>query len=557
MTMEWQSKLLRGVLLGVLLTGCTAAPVAPVAPPVAEVVAPTAVVVATEVVIPTEVPAPTEVPVPKRIVVGQSVDVQSWEPSNVNSRAEANILHHLYGTLFEITELGVISPYLAESYKTSADGLEFTFKLREGLVCEDGEALTAEDVKYTFDRAADKANEFTGNTAGFVLGALAFKRAFVEGDLNVTIVSGNFSSAALGLISEVFIHCKDSYSKMSIADAAAKPVGSGAYRFVEWVKDDYALLAKVPGFTLKNAAYDEIEWKVIPESSTRAAEMIAGNVDIITNVPPDQHKYINASGRGAVKGVQGTRRMYIGFNQRDAYNDTEGGRAIKKTDVRVALQYAIDVPTICKTLLSLECERASSMVNKPNDNAKLTPYPYDPIKAGELLDKAGYPKKADGTRFAITFMAGRGRYLNDVAVVQALNQYLLDVGIATDLQVKEWGSEFVPALRKHEVGPLFFVGTGGATWNAVYEMSDLSAPDAKTNYTEWKNPEWFELYASLGTYHDAAAEKVITDKMLEVMYNDPPWLFLYFQPDFYGVGADVEWEPRRDEILDLTTAQPK
>ena len=45
--------------------------------------------------------------------------------------------------------------------------------------------------------------------------------------------------------------------------------------------------------------------------------------------------------------------------------------------------------------------------------------------------------------------------------------------------------------------------------------------------------------------------------MLEVMYNDPPWLFLYFQPDFYGVASDVDWQPRRDEIIDLTTASPK
>lgn len=556
MIKNWTPRYLAGVLLVTLLASCTAAPVAA---PVAEVVPPTAVAAPTEAAVATEVPAPppTEVPVPTRIVVGQSVDVQSWEPSNVNSRAESNILHHLYGTLYQIEASGALTPYLAESYKSSADGKEFTFKLREGLVCEDGEALTAEDVKYTFDRAADKANEFTGNMAGFILDAIAFKEARVDNDLEVTIVMGNYNSAALGILSEAFIHCKDSYSKMSIADAAAKPVGSGPYKFVEWVKDDYALLSKVPGFTLKAVSFDEILWKVIPESSTRAAEMIAGNVGIITNVPPDQHKYINASGRGAISGVAGTRRMYIGFNQRDTFNDTEGGRAIKKTDVRVALQYAIDVPTICKTLLSLECERASSMVNKPNDNANLMPYPYDPVKAGELLDKAGYPKKADGTRFAITFMAGRGRYLNDVAVVQALNQYLLDVGIATDLQVKEWGSEFVPALRKHEVGPLFFVGTGGATWSAAYDMSDLPTTDASTNYTEWKNPEWFKLYAELGDYHDAAAEKVITDKMLEVMYNDPPWLFLYFQPDFYGVGVGVDWQPRRDEVLDLTTAKPK
>lgn len=494
---------------------------------------------------------------PTRLVVAQSVDVQGLEPSNVNSRAESNIFQHMYATLFEITASGAIVPYLAESYTVSESGMEMTFKLREGLVCHDGEPLTAEDVAYTFQRAADDANGFTGNTAGFVLDAIQYQDARVESDLEVTIVMGRYSSPALGLISEAYVHCKDSYSAMSLEDAAANPIGSGPYRFVEWVKDDYVLLEKTPDFTLREVAYDEIQWKVIPEASTRTAELIAGNVDIITNVPPDQHEAINNSGNAGVTGVAGTRRMYVGFNQRAMFDDSEGGRAIKDTAVRVALQYAVDVPTICKTLLAFECERASSMVNPPNNNTNLVAYPYDPAKAEELLDAAGYPRKEDGTRFDITFMAGRGRYLNDVAVVQAIAQYLTDVGLNVDLQVMDWGSEFVPALRAHEVGPLYFVGTGGGTWSAVYDMSDLSAPTAATNYTEWNNAEWFELWDQLSDARDPESEKVITDKMLEVMYNDPPWLFLYFQPDFYGIAGDVNWQPRRDEIVDLTTASPQ
>jgi peptide/nickel transport system substrate-binding protein len=494
---------------------------------------------------------------PTRLVVAQSVDVQGLEPSNVNSRAESNIFQHMYATLFEITASGAIVPYLAESYTVSESGMEMTFKLREGLVCHDGEPLTAEDVVYTFQRAADDANGFTGNTAGFVLDAIQYQDARAESDLEVTIVMGRYSSPALGLISEAYVHCKDSYSAMSLEDAAANPIGSGPYRFVEWVKDDYVLLEKTPDFTLREVAYDEIQWKVIPEASTRTAELIAGNVDIITNVPPDQHEAINNSGNAGVTGVAGTRRMYVGFNQRAMFDDSEGGRAIKDTAVRVALQYAVDVPTICKTLLAFECERASSMVNPPNNNTNLVAYPYDPAKAEELLDAAGYPRKEDGTRFDITFMAGRGRYLNDVAVVQAIAQYLTDVGLNVDLQVMDWGSEFVPALRAHEVGPLYFVGTGGGTWSAVYDMSDLSAPTAATNYTEWNNAEWFELWDQLSDARDPESEKVITDKMLEVMYNDPPWLFLYFQPDFYGIAGDVNWQPRRDEIVDLTTASPQ
>ena len=494
---------------------------------------------------------------PARLVIAQSVDVQGLEPSNVNSRAESNIFTHMYATLYEITESGAIEPYLAESYTLSEDGKEMTFKLKEGLTCHDGEALTAEDVAYTFERAADDANGFTGNTAGFVLDAIDYQGARVDSDLEVTILMGLYTSPALGLISEAFIHCKDSYSAMSLEDAAATPIGSGPYQFVEWVKDDHVLLEKVADYPLKEVAYDELEWKVIPEASTRSAELIAGNVDIITNVPPDQHQAVNDSDTAAVLGVSGTRRMYVGYNLGDEFSATPDGAILQDPKVRIALQYAVDVPTICQTLLAFDCARASSMVNEPNNNANLVAYPYDPAMAGQLLDEAGYPAGADGVRFEMGMMAGKGRYLNDVNVVLAIAQYLTDVGVKVNLQQMEWGSEFVPLLREHKVGPLFFVGTGGSTWSAVYDMSDISKPDAATNYTEWNNPDWFAGWDELAVTRDPVVEKEITDRMQEIMYNDPPWLFMYFQPDFYGVGNDVDWQPRRDEIIDVTTASPK
>ena len=315
------------------------------------------------------------------------------------------------------------------------------------------------------------------------------------------------------------------------------------------MKDDYTLLEKWEDFTLRDAAYDELEWRVIPEASTRSAELIAGNVDIITNVPPDQHGAIDASGSGSGTAWPVPAACTSAYNQRDVFDDTEGGMAIKDPAVRVALQHAVDVPTICQTLLAFDCERASSMVNPPNNNPELSPYPYDPELAEQLLDEAGYPRGDDGVRFDITLQAGRGRYLNDVAVVQAIGQYLTDVGVNTTVEILDWSSEFVPALRQHDVGPLYFVGTGGSTWSAVYDMADLSEPTGATNYTEWSNPDWFERWDQLSEIRDPDEQRTVVNEMLEIFYNDPPWLLLYFQPDFYGVSNAVDWQPasRRED----------
>lgn len=482
------------------------------------------------------------------LVIAQSVDIALLDPSAVASRSESNIFGHIWGTLYEISDDGSIQPYLANAYSVSEDGKEWTFTLNEGLTCHDGEALTAEDVAYSFERAANPDNKFTGNTAGFVLPSVGYQGARVDDDLNVTILTDRYQSIGLGLLSEVYIHCKDSYEAMTLEEAAQTAIGSGPYKFVEWVPDDHVTLEKVEGFTLRPANFQTLIWRTIPEASTRVAELIAGNVDIIANVPPDQTAAIDSSGAAAVQAVAGTRRMYVGFQFGENYKDAPGYEAFQKPEVRVALQYAIDVPTICATLLGTECERASSIVNKPNDNPNLSPYPYDPVKAGELLDAAGYPADANGVRFETILMGPRGRYLNDANVVQAIAQYLTDVGVKTEVDIRDW-ADYRALLGPKEVGPLFFLGSGGGTWNALYDMADFSAVDAGTNYTNWPNAEWFADWDSLGNIRDPEEERAVINKMLEVFYNDPPWLFLYFQPDFYAVSNRVEWQARRDEQI--------
>jgi len=219
------------------------------------------------------VPSFAQTPDESTLVIAQSVDVAGLEPASVNSRAEANIFFHVFGTLFEIRDDGSLMPYLANAYSISEDGKEWTFTLNEGLTCHDGEALTAEDVAYSFDRAADPANAFTGNTAGFVYPSIGFLGTRVDDDLNVTILTDRKQSEPLrlALMSEVYIHCKDSYSAMTLEEAAQNPIGSGPYRFVEWVVDDYILLEAVEGYTLRETAFATQYWRVIPEASTRVA----------------------------------------------------------------------------------------------------------------------------------------------------------------------------------------------------------------------------------------------------------------------------------------------
>jgi peptide/nickel transport system substrate-binding protein len=489
------------------------------------------------------------------LVIAQSVDASTMDPADISSRPAANIAGHLWGTLVRTTSDGDLLPYFAESWTVSDDGLEITFTLTPGLTCHDGEPLTAEDVAYSFTRAADPELGFTGNTPGFIFSSLGFVDARADSELEVTIVMRQRNSIALGLIAEVYIHCKDSYEAMSLDEAADSPVGSGPYRFVEWIKDDRMVIERVPDYPFAVEGFDRIVWRVVPEASTRAAELMAGNVDIIANVSPDQANAINASGRASVQAVSGTRRIYVGFNLREDFAQaSEGGAAIQNTLVRRALNHAVDVETICVQLLGTECRRATGLVNPPNDHPDLEPYAYDPELAEALLDEAGYPRGADGVRFTLTLQSPNGRYLNDANVALAVGQYLSDVGVETTVELLDFASVFVPLIRTKDAGPLFLLGSGGATWNALYDMADLSAVDAGTNYTSWSNPDWFSGWERLAATTDPAEERAIINAMLEVFYNDPPWLMMYFQPDFYGVSNRIDWEARRDEKVIVTEA---
>ncbi len=498
-------------------------------------------------------PAAAQTPDENTIVIAQSVDAPTLDPADISSRNASNIAGHIFGSLYVRTEDG-IKPYFATDYTEAEDGLSQTYTIREGLTCHDGEPLTAEDVAYSFNRPADPDEGFTGNTPGYIYSSVGFDNAEVIDEQTVKINFTKYNPIAAGMITEVHVHCKDSYEAMSRDEASQTPVGSGPYKFVEWVKDDHITLEKWDDFSMEEPTFETLVWRVIPEASTRTAELMSGNVDIITNVSPDQIETVNQSDAAKVQVVEGLRRIYIGFNQKAKFAETDGGAAIQDPAVRKALQYAIDVPAICENLLATTCERATGMVNPPNDHPDLEPYPYDPEMAEQLLDEAGYPRGEDGVRFSLTLQSPNGRYINDGQIAQVVGQMLTDIGVETEVELLDFSSTYVPLIRAHDAGPLFLLGTGGALFSPLSDMMDFATQDAGTNYTEWEDEEFFSGWEKIQATRDPEEQRAAQLEMLEIFYERGPWLLMYFQPDYYGVSNRLNWEAPRDEVIDVTDA---
>jgi peptide/nickel transport system substrate-binding protein len=483
----------------------------------------------------------------------------SLDPSQVGA---FNEFLHMFGTLYELGQAsGSIEPHLANDYTISEDGKEWTFTLNEGLTCHDGEALTAEDVAYTIERMMNPDNGFTGNTAGFVVPSLGLLGARADDDLHVTFMFEGPQNRPLrlGLISEIFIHCKDSYENRTLEEAARNPIGSGPYAFVEWVQGDHITMRRVENYPLRDTSFETIVWRYFPEASTATAEMITGNVDIIKAFPADQLEPLQNSGVVQIFSYPSTARTYVGFNMNPGleFSETVGGQAILKTEVRVALQHAVDVNAICTQLLKADCVRMNGPVAMPNHHPDLEPYPYDPALAEEMLDAAGYPRDANGVRFELVLNAINrpGAVGGDVAQVVA--QYLSDVGVQTTVNLMEQAT-FVEQLIDHTLGPLFLISTGGSTWSTQYDLADFPQQDGETNYTGWANDEFFEIEASLPTLiNDPEAERAAELRMLELFYNDPPWLFLYQAPVLEAVSNRLAYEHRFDQFLVVYDAKLK
>ncbi len=515
------------------------------------------------------------VPVPDddTLVIAINGEPGSMDPAQVGGATGGSnfrIMMHTFASLYELGQAdGAIDPYLAHSFSVSEDGTEWTFHLNEGLTCHDGEPLTAEDAAYSFNRMADPANGFTGNSAGFVVASTGFVEARADSELDVTIVAKKPQNRAmrLGLFAEILVHCKDSYEAMTLEEAARNVVGSGPYSLTEWVPGEYISMHKVEGFGLRDAGFDEIVWRFIPEPSTAVAEVITGNVDIYKEFPPTQADAVNNSGVAEGRFFEGTTRIYIGFNLNpDAPFRVEtpslGADAIMETDVRVALQYAIDVHAICEQLLLTTCERATSLVNSPNNHPTLEPYPYDPAKAEELLDAAGYPRGDDGVRFSLEMKSRRLTGAMSPEVVLATAQYLTDIGVQTEAIFQESG-DWVAELITHDLGPIYFGRTGGSKWSAQYDMADIpgheaGCGEAETNYTHWENDVWCDGWDALPDLTaDPEAERALEIAMLEEFYRDPPWLMLFAGPRTEAVSNRIEYQSRADYFITAYAARLK
>ena len=498
-----------------------------------------------------EVPVEVEVEVPVEVIVevppppagpeGTLVRALSTFPNSLDmpqtaERNASGAAWQMYDSLVWFNDDGKIVPALAESWDVSEDALEYTFYLRQGVAFHNGELFNADSVILSWERAA---------SADFEYSNLWQQPKSVEkiDDYTVKITLEEPNALFLSTVADNWSMIPPVYfEEVGQEGFDAHPVGTGPFEFVEWVKGDHITMKANLDYWRGAPKIETVIFRPIPESATRVAAIQTGEVDIVHRLSSEEaQSLLGVEGVKVIKYPQ-ARIYYIAFN-----NLTTGlDQPTMDAKVRQAMNYAVDVDAIIDALFDGFAKPAIGYVATYElgyDNAE--PFGYDPEKALELLEEAGYP---DG--FAIDMACPAGAYTHFEEVCEAIAGYLGDVGIDATLEIMESGHYWDLEATK-ELPPLF-----GDSWSAVggeaYRRLIGALGGMDSSYSSWSDPEIDRLLGEIKMTADQDARAALYEELQVYMREDPPFIYLYEPVTFEAVNTRVqEYKPRSAETYFL------
>lgn len=430
------------------------------------------------------------------------------------NRFNQTIAHIRMDSLFYQPPPGLAyAPLLAESI-TRVDDTHYDVKLHEGVRFHTGGELTSEDVVYTFKRLWDPANKSPRANMGNmpnVEGIEAIDKYTVRWTTKIPFGTAEQAVPLLALNNQQILP-KAFYEKLPLAEALTSPGdGAGPFEIVEWVPDQRMVMKVFPDYWQGPPKVGSLIWKVVPEETTRTAELLAGSVDIISPVTPDFVDQLKAA--GMVIDVQpGTAASKLEMNVRE-------GSPFHDVEVRKAMNMAIDTTAIVDNLyrgLAIAFEQVPGLGQEGYIEG-YDPFPYDPDAARAVLSKVTEP---------IALMVTAEHSLASEAIAEQLRGYGMDVSVqivdSATLGEKNTSGDF----------ELMFTSTGYASGDFVgsfytnkFQCSRLETKLVGTGYC---NPALDEKVEAIRAETDPKKRsEALTEVVKTLSEDDVPWVSLY------------------------------
>jgi len=405
-----------------------------------------------------------------------------------------------------------VQPGLAERWEIP-DPLTYVFHLHPGVKFHDGRPLTSRDVKWTFDSLLQ----------GKIRSTKAAAYRFVDhmdtpDDYTVLFhlkepfatLLWNLSDGAVGIVP---------YG--SGDEVSRHPIGSGPFRFVSAEQDKEVIIERNDDYWGEKARLKRVRFAVIPDATTRALELRKGSADIAINaLTGDMVLAIEHEPSLQILHAPGTVLAYMAFNTRDAI--------LKDVRIRQALAYAIDRRPMIHYLLR-DFARPAYSILPPESwayNGDVPRYDYNPERARQLLEQAGYPA-VNGVRFHLTMKTSSDEGTRLLAAV--LQQQLRKVGIALDIRTFEFATFFSDVTRgAYQVHSLRWIGGNEDPEIFEYVFHSARITPRGANRTFYVNPRADALIDQARSVLDQNTRKQLYAEIQHILAEDVPYINLWY-----------------------------
>ena len=451
------------------------------------------------------------------------------------------IVSQAYEGLMDRDKDGAVIAKLATDWNRVESGTA-RFTLRDGVTFHDGDALTAEDVRYSI-RRVEKAEVGPTTQDGDLAGAGTIT-GVETGDSEVTVNFGGLNPIVFQLFATNGPVMQESWTTENESNFInSNANGTGPFEVTGYESGTSVSYEKNDNYWGDPAAADEATITASSESSTRVNQLLAGESDIVTNVPPQEISRIEGDDAASVNPVPSTRIIFLQMRY-----DVE---PFSSQTFRQAMNHAVDVESIVDSVLNGfgEVTGQPTLSQFTGHNPDVEPYAHDPEMAEGLVEESGH------AGVSITLQTPIGRYLKDVEVAQAAaNQIDSLSNVNCTLRQREFDALVDEVLADNiEDRPEFtLLGWGNGEFDASQTIIPLLTSDGPL--TVLKNDEVDSLIQEAQSQSDPNAREQTLQECNQLLHDLAPWVFLHQQFSVYGVSNDIQWEPRPDELIDLWTA---
>jgi len=492
------------------------------------------------------------------IVIAMGAAAVSLDPADHRSRESETVIRNMFDGLVTRDNTSGVHLQLAESMDW-ADEQTLNITLRQGVLFHDGTEMTADDVVFTFERVINEdAIEFpeahTSPRKGLIAPLESIEKT---GDYSVTMHFSGPWPPAMQLLVHQQIVPKAYIEEVGTEGFIAHPIGTGPFKFVsaqpgfeevvlERFDDYYGGSPDLAPVGL--ACASGVVFRVIPEASTRVSALLAGEVDIITNVPQDLIPTLEGDSNVQVQTTAGTQPKWLELNVNTApFDDVK---------VRQALNYAVDKDLIIEQIYSGHAVALPGPLSPYNNfaNDSLSPYPYDTAIAADLLKQAGWEDTDNdgildkgGQPFTFTIDT-----LEDWrSLAEAVADMYRAIGIDANVRFWEYSvikDQLLAGERQgylDDWGDSAFdpVGHFEAKWHGFV----ADTPYGRGNFSGYNNERVNELIEQGETTGDVATRQALYDEAQQIVYDEAPAVFLILPEEVEAASVTISaWGPASD-----------